>query len=103
MSAAPATMPPRTPRIAAALRRIGLLLSRRRLLFRDRLRRGGGLARAGGLPFRRRGLDAPQRGLEVVEDEPDRRIGTRRRRDGRLALAHDEDAALAGCDLELGE
>src|SRR5438552_13763839 len=92
-------MPPRTPRIAAALRRIRLLLSRRRLLPRG----GSGLPWRGRFPFRRRLLDAPQRGFEVVEDQADRRIRTRRRGDARLALTDDEHTALAGRDLQLGQ
>src|SRR5438132_836726 len=94
-------MPPRTPRIAAALRRIRLLLSRRRLLPRGRLRRGGGLPWRGRPPFRRRLLDVPQRGFEVVKDQADCRIRTRCRGDARLTLADDEHTALAGCDLQL--
>src|SRR6266511_461948 len=72
MKAAPASMPPTTPRMAAALRRI-LLLPRR-----GGLARGGLLLRAGSrgrlLPRSRLacrcGLETSQRRLEVVEDEP---------------------------------
>src|SRR5947208_13295721 len=97
-------MPPRTPTIAAALRRIRLLLSRRGPLPCSRLglRGGGGLAaRRGRLLRRWTLLDAAQSRLEVVEDEPDGRVGGGGRRNVRLALAHDEDAALAGRDLQL--
>src|SRR6266511_3180404 len=105
MKAAPASMPPTTPRMAAALRRI-LLLPRR-----GGLARGGLLLRAGSrgrlLPRSRLacrcGLETSQRRLEVVEDEPHGRIAGRRRGDARLPFAHDEHAALAGGDLELRE
>src|SRR6266536_1496030 len=106
MNAAPASIPPSTPSSAAALRRILLLPGRRRLargslLLRSRGRRRGRLLPRGGLLRRRCLLDAAQRGLEVVKDEPDRRIGTRRRGDRSVALAHDEDAALPRRNLEL--
>src|SRR6266511_3431390 len=105
MKAAPASMPPTTPRMAAALRRI-LLLPRR-----GGLARGGLLLRAGSrgrlLPRSRLacrcGLETSQRRLEVVEDEAHGRIAGRRRGDARLPFAHDEHAALAGGDLELRE
>src|SRR6266511_785655 len=105
MKAAPASMPPTTPRMAAALRRI-LLLPRR-----GGLARGGLLLRAGSrgrlLPRSRLacrcGLETSQRRLEVVEDEPHGRIAGRRLGDARLPFAHDEHAALAGGDLELRE
>src|SRR5918998_460023 len=45
----------------------------------------------------------PQRGPQVVEDEPRCRLGRRRRRDRLVVLENDEDAALRGCDFELGE
>src|SRR6478609_6695288 len=110
MNAAPASIPPATPRAAAMLRRIRLLprcrlpcsclllggrsggrllRGRRRLLLRGRTLRGG--------------LHASESRLQVVEDEPGRRISAGRRGDGRLAVADDEDAAFARGDLELCE
>src|SRR6266567_3665754 len=108
MNAAPASIPPTTPRSAAMLRRIGLLprcrLARRCLLLRGARR----LLGCGRLPRRdclllRLGLwlHVAQGRLEVVEDEPGRRIVARRRRDDGLAVPHHEDTALAGRDLEL--
>src|SRR5438128_10906705 len=97
MNAAPASSPPTTPRMAAALRRIGLLprrLSRRGLLRRGLLLRGGRLPRRR-LPSDGLGLDAAQRRLEVVEDEPDRRVRAGRSGDCGLVVSDDEDARLA--------
>src|SRR5438093_5421520 len=106
MKAAPASNPPNTPRMTATLRRIGFLprrplpggsLLRRRLLSRSGRLPGGGLARS------RLWLQASQRRLEVVEDEPDRRVLPRRGRNRGLLVADDEDAAFRSCDLELGQ
>ena len=47
--------------------------------------------------------DAAQTALQVVEDEPDRRLGGRGRGDRPLLVADDEDTPLGGCDLELGQ
>src|SRR3954447_5377444 len=110
MNAAPASMPPATPRAAAMLRRIRLFPRRR--LAGSRLLLGG---RSGGLLLRggrrlllcrrtlRGGLDASERRLQVVEDEPGGRISAGRRGDGRLAVANDEDAPFSRGDLELHE
>src|SRR5262245_28718313 len=108
MNAAATSTPARSPRMAAALRRIGLPLARgagfarlRGLLVRRAaglLPRGGRLARG----LRLRG-DVPQRRLEVVEDEADGGVAPRRGGDARLAVAHDEDAALACRDFQLRE
>src|SRR5918995_1148163 len=104
MKAAPASSPPRTPRTAATLRRIGLLLPRGRLGRRLLLAscRGGALLPCRRLPRRRR-LDAAQRRLEVVEDEAHRGVAAGRRGDARLALADDEHAPLSRRDLQLRE
>src|SRR3954466_15643162 len=106
MNAAPISMPSATPRTADALRRIRLLVSRRRRLLRGRLRSRlrRRLRLGSGLRFwlrLRRRLDAAERVLEVVEDEPDGRRRRSRRGDRQLALARDEDTSLAGRDLEL--
>ena len=84
------------------LRRIRLL-SRRGLARRSLLLGGArGLLPRGRLPRRRRfRLDAAQRGLEVVEDEPDRRIAARRGQDGRGTVPDDEDTSLSRGHLEL--
>src|SRR6266568_4518140 len=108
MNAAPASIPPTTPRSAATLRRIRLLPGRRLACRRLLLCRGGRLLGCGGLLRRdgfllRRGLllHVAQSRLEVVEDEPGGRIAARRGRDDRLAVPHHEDAAFAGRHLEL--
>src|SRR6478752_10087444 len=110
MNAAPASIPPATPRAAAMLRRIRLLprcrLARSCLLLGGRS--GGRLLRGGRRLLLRRGtlrgrLYASESRLQVVEDEPRRRISAGRRGDGRLAVADDEDAAVARGDLELRE
>src|SRR5262245_16680857 len=101
MNAAPTSIPVATPTIAAALRRIRLLPRTRR----GRLLRGGG-GLLGGRRLRARprlGLHAPQRRLQVVEDEADGRRGACRRRDRQLRIAYDEDAAVTGRDLQLRE
>src|SRR5947209_14779615 len=103
MNAAPASRPPTTPRRAAALRRIALLPPCSRLLLR-----GLGRFLAGGrLPGRWLALglcrELAERALQVVEDEPHGRFRPCRRRDSRLALAHEEDAAVERRDLELHE
>src|SRR5919201_4810912 len=120
MNAAPASIPPRRPTITAALRRIllfpgfrfrarrglalrtgrrrGLLLRRGRFL-RLRFRRGRCPPRPALRCWRR--LDIAKRRLEVVEDETNRRIPRRRRRDTGLPVPDDEDAAFAGRHLEL--
>src|SRR6266550_8850941 len=110
MNAAPASIPPTTPRSAAMLRRIRLLprrrLPRRSLLLGSgrRLLRCGGLRGCGGLLLRGGfRLHVAQGRLEVVEDEPGGRVAARGGRDDRLAGAHHEDAALAGRHLELRE
>src|ERR687887_44185 len=84
MNAAPASIPPTMPRIAAALRRIRLLPRRSLSL---------GLLR---LDF-----EVPERALQVVEDEPHRWVDASRRGDPGRALPHDEDASLLGRRLEL--
>src|SRR5438132_9571618 len=82
------------------------------------LRLGTGLALALALPGSRLGLlcrpprtrlrlllarGAAQAALQVVEDEPDRRLGARRRRDHPPLVADDEDAAFRRRRLELRE
>src|SRR6266480_4886077 len=108
MNAAPASIPPTTPRSAAMLRRIRLLprrrLARRRLLLGggSRLLRCGGLRGSGGLLLRRGlRLHVAQGRLEVVEDESGGRVAACRGRDDRFAGTHHEDAAFAGRHLEL--
>src|SRR5918999_3804510 len=106
----PRTLPIAVPSARALRRPIGLallgggLLGRRllcrrllgcRLLGRRLLRWGALLLRL--VP------GCPQRGPQVVEDEPRCRLGRRRRRDRLVVLENDEDAALRGCDFELGE
>src|SRR5205823_14555219 len=74
-------------------RLIGLLLPRRprpRLGLRLRLRRG--LL-----------TEAAQAALEVVEDEPDRRLLARRRRDHAVAVRDHKNAPAAQRDVELDE
>src|SRR4051794_37536472 len=79
-------MPVRTLRL-----RIGLLRFRRRLAL-------------GRLAFlRSRGLELAQAALQVVEDEPDRRLRRRRRRDQTIAVPNDEDTSGLQRDLELSE
>ena len=51
----------------------------------------------------RRLLDRAQARLQVVEDEPDGRLGRGRRRDQTAAVADDEDAAVDRRRLELGD
>src|ERR687896_676097 len=104
MKAAPASSPPRTPRVAATLRRIGLPLPRGRLGRRLLLGtcRGRRLLACCRLPRRGR-LDTPKRRFEVVENEADRGVAARRGSDARLVVADDEDAPVSGCDLELRE
>src|SRR6266704_6195531 len=84
---APSRTPVRTLRL-----RIGFLRPARRLAPRGRafLRRG-------------RSVEVPQAALEVVEDEPDRRLRLRRRRDQAIAVPDDEDAPALERDLELRE
>src|SRR4051794_23957441 len=48
-------------------------------------------------------VDRAQRRLEVVEDEADRGLRPGRRDDRAPVVAHDEDTALAGGRLELGD
>src|SRR5436309_10355537 len=107
MNAAPASIPPATPRIAAALRRIGLLPPRRRLLrgLPRRLRRGGLLRRSRSLPRRTRRLrrDRAKGALEVVENEADRRVRERGGGDPNLPLRDDEHAPLMRGRLELDQ
>src|SRR5438876_12145750 len=104
MKAAPATMPPTMPRSAAALRRIRLLLSRRRLLRRGPRRRGFLRGRRAfpslGL---RLGGDRAQGALQVVEDEADGRLGRGRGCDPRLRVGDDEHAAFLRRRLELDQ
>src|SRR4051794_36605150 len=49
----------------------------------------------------RRAIERVERRLEVVEDEPHRRIGGRGGEQHVALVAHDEDAALAGRQLDL--
>src|SRR5205085_6830639 len=84
---APSSMPVRTLRL-----RIGLPRRPRRLAFRSRPLLGRG-----------RGLEVAQTTLEVVEDETDRGLRLRRRRDQAITVPDDEDAAGLKRDLELGE
>src|SRR5436190_6236799 len=100
MKAAPASMPPTTPRAAAALRRIGLLPPRRGLLLRAcRLRRGPSFPRR---RFRLR-RDRAESALQIVEHKPDRRLGGRRGSNPRRTVGDEEDAALLRRGLELDE
>src|SRR5437660_2368920 len=85
---APSSMPVRTLRL-----RIGLLGSRRGLA----LRRSSLLGRRG------RRFELAQAALQVVEDEPYRRLRRGRRRDQPVAVPDDEDAAALEGDLELRE
>src|SRR3954447_1391747 len=78
-------MPVRTLRL-----RIGLPRRARRLAFRSR-------------PLLGRGLEVAQTTLEVVEDETDRGLRLRRRRDQAIAVPDDEDAPGLEGDLELRE
>src|SRR5438132_50948 len=62
-----------------------------------------------GLPDDRRlsrarlAVERVERGLEVVEHEPDGGIGRRRREQDVAFVAHDEDAPLRGRELDLRE
>src|SRR3954452_21242070 len=80
-------MPVRTLRL-----RIGLPRRPRRLAFRT-----------GPLLGRGRGLEVAQATLEVVEDETDRGLRLRRRRDQAIAVPDDEDAPGLEGALELRE
>src|SRR5256714_1547456 len=80
-------MPVRTLRL-----RIGLPRWARRLAFRSRPLLGRG-----------RGLEVAQATLEVVENETDRGLRLRRRRDQAIAVPDDEDAPGLEGDLELRE
>src|SRR5437588_6326847 len=104
MNAAPVTIPPTTPRMAAALRRIGFLLARRALL-RSRRRLLGRRRRLFGrrLPGGTLRGDRAQGALEVVEDESHGRIGSGRRRDPRRPIGNHEDAAFVRRGLELDQ
>src|SRR5262249_8810392 len=62
----------------------------------------GLLRRAAPRALRRRLLDRAQARLQVVEDEADGGLGTRRRRNRPLAVPNDEDAPDRGRGLELG-
>src|SRR5712691_949472 len=107
MKAAPASIPPTTPRIPATLRRIRLLPRRRLagggLLLRGRGRSGSGGLLAWGSGLSRRRPHIAKRGLQVVEDEPHGGIAARRRGDAGFPVANHEDAALARGHLELGQ
>src|SRR5437763_158623 len=104
-------VPSRTP-VRTLRPRIAVTFPRRlRLRLGLRLRRSG--RRALGLRLRLglggralrlcRCAQLAEAALEVVEDEPDRRLRRRRRCDQRLAVADDEDAAALERDLELCE